>query len=248
LWFAAACAPSLFLVVRHAAETVVAERYVYLPSVAFALAAGGAAAHLTQGRFKKPLFAVLGGLLAVYAVTSWRATALWQDDLSLWSGLVRQTVPARHALPWVNLGVSQMAAKNLDEAERAFLHAQDPGVISDVENQALVASGLGSVAVSRGMAAFASGRQDEALRLFTHAEYYFTQAVSSGLPDWTFAKNLGQTRIYRAIVDRVRTGRYDRGLLLSARQDLLLALRLSPGNAEIQSLLDSCESYLSSSP
>ena len=245
LWFALAVAPSLAVAVRVIAETVVAERYLYLPSVGFAVAIGSVAASVSATRFRKAAAGALAALLAVYAVTSWQGTAMFQTDLTLWTALTRQKATSRHALPWVNLATNQLIAGDMKASEISFKRALVVEAGTDMEDRALALNGLGAIRFNEGMKAYKDGRRAEAMRLIDESERYHEQSVGTGLPDWTLVKNLANVRLQKVYLGKSINGRFDRVLLEKARRDIEYGLRISPGNPDLMRLMDTYRGYVS---
>lgn len=240
LWFAVALAPSLVVVVNTTAQTLVAERYLYLPSVAFALAFGGATAALARTRFRTATLSLAGAVLAVYGAVCLTTTAIWQSDLTLWSALSEKSSTARYPLPWQNLAAYYVKHGDFDEAERFFQRALAAEVPPGPGGVALISTGLGGVYSQRAVNASQRGDLMETNRLLKQAEEYYAKAMAGGAPDWTYPMNLGQARLRRVTVSRALTGLVDRELLETARNDLRTALRMSPGNQGVLQLLQTC--------
>jgi tetratricopeptide (TPR) repeat protein len=244
-WFAAACAPSLAVVLQNlSTATVTAERYLYLPAVGFSIAAGGAAAHLAASRFRTLAAAFAGLLLVAYAASSWQAAKIWQSDLTLWTHVTGQTTAARYFLPWLNLGNSYAERNDFDAAERFYRKALDPGVTPEGVTRALALNGLGSADYYQGDAATQAGRLDEALRRFREGEAIFSEAASLDRGNWFYRRNVALARMKQAAIGRALTGRTDRMLLDGAYNILRSALSLSPGNPELLQNLRECEALL----
>jgi tetratricopeptide (TPR) repeat protein len=240
LWFFTALLPALPLVVRDIAKTPLAERYLYLPSVGFSLCAGGVLAMYPPARFRRAILAGVAVLLAAYGITSFRATAMWKDDFSLWSAVLEQPSSARYATPWVNMGIYLMETGRAAESEPYFLKALEPSLKTDATNRSLASNGLGKIYFIRAEGALGQGRTQEAFTLLRQAEFYSSQAAAAEGADWMFVRNAGLTRLKLVEVGRSLFGRTDRTLLEKARQDLTRALSLSPGNPYVLSLLETC--------
>jgi Flp pilus assembly protein TadD len=84
LWFVVAQLPTSQLLPL---QTLVSDRYLFLPSVGLAIAAG-AALPAWQGRRRKALAVALSGVLVVLAVASWQRSGVWRDSVALWSDAV----------------------------------------------------------------------------------------------------------------------------------------------------------------
>lgn len=123
-WTLLCIAPSLAIAVRNIAETPVAERYLYAPSVGVCLLAGGLFA-VSLPRLVLALPGSLALLVAVagYSVATLQRASIWTTNLALWSETTRQEPDA--GLPWHTLGQAQMArAAELTGDQAASLIAQ----------------------------------------------------------------------------------------------------------------------------
>jgi hypothetical protein len=180
LWFLAACLPSLPVAYLHLAPTPVAERYLYLPSVALALGAGGFAAGVSRRR-RLPA-AVAGALLLVWAASCWRTAAIWATPLRLWSHVTSQTQGARFPAPWVNLGRALEAAGQTGQARQALLRAVAPGMPVDGESLGNALGRLCRLDAETGWALLEAGRWGEAQRRFSDARRSCLRAAAEA-PD-----------------------------------------------------------------
>jgi tetratricopeptide (TPR) repeat protein len=107
-----------------------ADRYTYHACIGFALLAGGLA---LVARLR--IAAALAGTAAAIALAAatWRQTAIWHDDLALWTAAIERTGPHRFAR--TNRGNEFLAARDLDRAEseyRAALAECPPTVAAHV--------------------------------------------------------------------------------------------------------------------
>jgi hypothetical protein len=137
LWFGAALGPSLALVISPAARTPVAERYLYLPSVAMALLIGIAVAGLPAGRKIRQAIVVVVALLAVYGAGTFQRSLVWQSNLEFWTDAVEKG--RGHPAPLNQLGQIyyekgddetalkhyREALKNLGDAESSSVEIND---------------------------------------------------------------------------------------------------------------------------
>jgi len=128
LWFYLTCIPSLYIALRGLECIVLAERFLYLPSVGFAVALGALAGRLWESRARNVMLATLGALVVVYGVTSWKGTWLWHTEKNLMTAITQQEQSKNQILGWANLGVAHIASGRLDEAERCFRKALSPGM------------------------------------------------------------------------------------------------------------------------
>jgi tetratricopeptide (TPR) repeat protein len=120
LWFGATLAPSLVVIVRRSASVLLADRYLYLPSVAGVLVVGWLLAHLRPvGRSAWRAAAAAVVVLAIVgAARCVDRTRVWADDLVFWTDTARST--PGEGLPHRELGSALMRRNRLDEAESEF--------------------------------------------------------------------------------------------------------------------------------
>lgn len=113
-WCAGFCAIALFPVSNLAVTigSVMAERFLYLPSAAFALAITALA---FRARWQRRAPVVLGLLIALYAVRTWLRNPDWKSDLTLASHDV-QVVPQ-------SFKMHSMLARTLFEQSRSNIDA-----------------------------------------------------------------------------------------------------------------------------
>ncbi len=110
-------APSLTVIVRRSASAVVADRYLYVPSVASCLLMAWAIARLAP---RWPV-ALLILLAAVYTARTLPYARVWADDLTFWTDVATK-VPG-DALPNLELANALQDREQLPEAERALQRA-----------------------------------------------------------------------------------------------------------------------------
>jgi tetratricopeptide (TPR) repeat protein len=241
LWVVAACLPALAVVVRDVASATVAERYLYLPSVGLALAAGGIASAVSvspPGRWRRAAAVLFAALLAAYAAASFQGALVWRSDRALWTHVTSQEGPSGHALAWANLGRAMMGEGDLDAAERFYARASDPTLTANPGLRANAVNGLGLVLYRRADIANGQNRPQEALRLLAEADGYFSAAAMTDPTMWGYWRNLAATRLLRVEIGANVTGRADRALLERARRDIADGLRAMPGNVELLRLRD----------
>jgi len=156
-WFFVSIAPSLTVIVRRSASAVVADRYLYVPSVASCLLLAWAVARLAERRrldVRWPALAI-GALSFVWAAQALPYTRVWTDNVTFWSAVVA-TAPA-DALPYRELGTALLDRGRLDAAERALQQAV--AAPAGPEGRAMTFGNLGNLYRRQ-------GRYDEALRAF----------------------------------------------------------------------------------
>ena len=182
----------------------VAERYLYLPSAGFSLAAAAALKRLmagerTPGRLPgKAGVVLLSALLAAYATLTIKRNLDWRSDYSLWSKTVAQSPSSSRA--HYSLGIACWDKGLLDEAQAEFTEAVSiwPGFVEARIN-------LGNVLAEKG--------------LLDEAERELREAVRIG-PGFVKARNnLGNIL-------------FEKGLLDEALEEYTSALRIDPSHAE----------------
>lgn len=99
-----------------------ADRYLYAPSVAFALGVGLALERLVARQ------RVAGVVAIVIVVVGYGARTLvrnddWRSSVALWSGVVEQPESAGFDSPWIQLGEAYLGEDRYNEAEESLLKA-----------------------------------------------------------------------------------------------------------------------------
>jgi tetratricopeptide (TPR) repeat protein len=189
LWVAGFLVPVLGFVPFTGA--VLAERYLYLPSVGFALMAGSALQWLWDSRPWRPLAVSLSlSLLALFALGTVVRTAVWSNALTLYADIVK-TSPS-YAAGHYNLGNAYQRLGRYTDAGKSYQRALQlrPGDPPSLNNLASVLRAL--------------GRDREALPLYREAVRLQPDYVDAQL-------NLGKTAL--ALGDRVTAERAHRSLL-----------------------------------
>ncbi|MBI3783454.1 MAG: tetratricopeptide repeat protein [Deltaproteobacteria bacterium] len=206
-WYFLTLAPSLTVILRRSASAVVADRYLYVPSIALCMVAAWALAR-TGARRSVPAAALAAGaaLSLVFAVKTWTYSQVWRDNLSFWSDVAAK-VPG-DALPQREVGIALLERGRTGEAEVALRHALD--LPSDTEGRVMALSNLGNVYRR-------TGRTDEAIDAFE-------SALQAG-PHPALYHNLGLTLISK-IEKEQRAGDQDgvRRDIVKARQAFESAL------------------------
>lgn len=247
-WFAVTLAPALYLVGSSTTTAVAAERFLYIPGIGVVIMAATAVAKASQGgRFRLPVYAALSLLLAAYACTSFTATSIWKNDLSLWEYVTSMEGPAKTGMPWLNLGNEYVKAGDLDKAETAYGRALAPGVKTSPETMASVSCSLGMVQLFRSEELVEKGNYAEAEALLRTAELNAARATASGFENFLYYGNLGRIKTYQATMS-FRKGQPDRAALASARYNLEKADALNPGNAIIAEYMREYETLLNNPP
>lgn len=215
VWTGIALVPSLCTTLAGFIEAPVAERYLYLPSVGFALALGGGLVLALSAT--KPVWGrrlLLGGVAAAgvfwLTLTVLRG-AVWKDDATLWANAVAQS--PGYALPLIEWG-------------KARSRAGDDGAALNLFEQARAGRGssatLAIAAYNKGLIFARRGQLGE-------AEDEFQASVSL---DPQYAKGyyaLGRVALDQALSEAFGTLEVRRAALDRAAQRLGQALQISPG-------------------
>jgi tetratricopeptide (TPR) repeat protein len=122
-WFAAAVAPALGIAMSSHAESIVAERYLYLPSVGAALVAGALYCHEACDAWRRTLGWVAIAVLLAFAAATVQRSVVWRTDLDLWRDATVKTTT--HGFPWNMLGVAWRERGDRERALQAFLRGRE---------------------------------------------------------------------------------------------------------------------------
>lgn len=128
LWFWITLGPSVAVNLLPLPSPIMAERFLYLPTVGFCLILGWGAARLLgpltsghAGRVRPAPALALAGVLLTYALlTLWRNED-WRDDYTLYSRMV-EAVP-HAAVPHVNLALTQLPRGEIGPAREHLREA-----------------------------------------------------------------------------------------------------------------------------
>jgi tetratricopeptide (TPR) repeat protein len=226
-WFLLTLAPSLGVVLRGVTDTVLAERYLYVPSVGLCLVLGGAlAAALRHASLRIPAVAAALVLTAAYAYGTVQRARVWQDDMALWTDA---TVKAPDAsLPWLNRGMVFMQRWESEAAIVDFRRALEAH--GDAESRSLAHNNLG-------MALFRLGRNGE-------AEAEFRAAIRARPRYETPYYGLGLLALRRDADAFTRSGAHDVDALVTARGLFAQALAIAPQYVWALARLAECDMRL----
>ena len=117
LWFFATLAPALTVIARRSASAPIADRYLYLPSVASCLLLAWFVTILAA-RWRIPSrgsAAAIIVLAAAYGVVATRYTRVWANDLSFWTDVAGKV--DSDALPHRELAAALIRHHRLEQAE-----------------------------------------------------------------------------------------------------------------------------------
>jgi len=221
VWFFVTLAPSLAVILRRSASAEVAERYLYLPSVAAAVLVGFLLLELGRrspqaGR----VGAALAGVLAlVFTGQSLVRGEVWADEVRFWSDVVAKS--GAYMLPHRELGDAYMRRDQLDLAEAAMEAGLDKK--GTREDRVMLSNNLGNLYFRR-------NRLDEAEAAF--------KAGLDSLPHPFLYSGLGRVAMRRAELAQAR-GDQKAAVreVLAARDALRQSIALDPNNDKSHALL-----------
>jgi len=175
-WFFVTLGPSLTVIVRRSASAVVADRYLYVPSVASSLLLAWLLVRIAQERRLRPAWsaAVMVAVSGFYAMLTLPYIPVWADNFAFWNAIAAQ-VPD-DAMPHRELATALVERGRLADAERALQQALVAR--SSPEGRLMTYNNLGNLYRR-------TGRYDD-------AERAFAAAIAIG-PHPALQHNLGMT-------------------------------------------------------
>jgi hypothetical protein len=150
-WACVALAPSLAATLPGLAETPVAERYLYLPSVGACLAAGALYATLSAGRWALAAGWGTAALVMACLAGTVQRGLIWMSDLTLWSDTTAKA--PGYGLPRIELGRAREAQGDLPGAMADFEAART--LSNTPETEAIAHYNVGMMLARRGQIAAA---------------------------------------------------------------------------------------------
>jgi tetratricopeptide (TPR) repeat protein len=169
-WFFATLAPSFTVIARRSASAPLADRYLYVPSVASCLLLAWLLVRLGEHRriatrWIIAAFVVLSSALGIYAA---RYALVWADDLSFWTDVAAK-VPA-DALPHRELAAALVRRNRLDQAERELRQAL--ATRDYPEGTAMAYNDLGNLYRRRGRYVEAEQALEAGIQVRSHPALY----------------------------------------------------------------------------
>lgn len=169
-WFFATLAPSFTVIVRRSASAPLADRYLYVPSVASCLLLAWLLVRLGERhriatRWIIVVFIVLSSILGMHAA---RYAQVWADDLSFWSDVAAKA--PGDALPHRELGAALLRRNRLDQAERELQQAL--ALRATPEGMAMAYNDLGNLYRRLGRYAEAEQAFEAGIQLRAHPTLY----------------------------------------------------------------------------
>ncbi|HXQ24564.1 MAG TPA: tetratricopeptide repeat protein [Candidatus Acidoferrales bacterium] len=225
VWFFVTLAPSLTVIVRHSASAAVADRYLYVPSVASCALLVWAIIRLAQRRQIAMRWVALAiGMMSVaFGAQTVSYARVWADDLAFWSDVTAK-VPD-DALPHRELASVLIDRGRLEEAEHELQQALVAR--SDAEGRVMTYGNLGNL--------------DRRLGRYEQAEQAFEAGMKIG-PHPTLYHDLGMTLMVKA-QDEQRRGDQAAVMrdIVAARAALEQALKLGSVPGASQTFLQQWE-------
>lgn len=165
-WFVVTLAPSLLVIVRRSASAVLAERYLYLPTVGAAILLASAMVALRSASAGAWKIAV--GLFVPVAILagmeSAARSAVWENDLAFWSDVAERT--PNHSMPRRELASAYMNRQRLAEAERELQAALE--LPSSTQDRVMTYNNLGNIYLRRGDLDAAASAFEAGAALYPH--------------------------------------------------------------------------------
>ena len=123
-WFILTLAPVMILLFHKVAATVVAERYLYLPSASLSFIIAYMFVNLKGENTRKLLSIIFWGWIAIFATLFVFRLPDWQDDFHLWQSTVMTGNDfGDETLPYQWYGIGLMNKGMLDSAQKYFERA-----------------------------------------------------------------------------------------------------------------------------
>lgn len=221
LWFLFTLAPAFTVMFRVSASAPIADRYLYVPSVATCiLLAWGLAVGARRWRVPSMVaVGAAGAALAGLVAATWSYQAVWRDDYAFWSAAA--AAAPDDGLAQRELGSTLLALGRLDDAERTLKRALE--LPADPTSAAMTNSNLA-------MAYRRMGRFDDAVAALNAAI-----AIS---PHPALYNNLGLTWMAKAQADQNAGNRALVGDDVRAARDALNAALAFEASAAERGMLE----------
>lgn len=120
-WFGVTISLALWLAVSVDTDVPLAERYLYLPSVAFVLAAGAALAAALAGGWRWPAAALASAITAAYLGGTLQRGLVWRSSLGVWADTATRVTD--QGVVWEHLAWSHLRLGDEQRALEAFRRA-----------------------------------------------------------------------------------------------------------------------------
>jgi tetratricopeptide (TPR) repeat protein len=241
--YAAALAPSLATVPQRLLPTLVAERYLYLPSVAVALAAGLAFARLRE-KNRALAWGAAAIVLAACGAGSFIQSRAWVNEISFWESTAQNPDNASNGNVLVNLGEVYRLAGRYDEAIPVLLKGLGPDVVAKRPTQTTMRLNLSAAYSGRSMRKLEAGDPAGALADAKSAVAALPSAREGAQVDALYFNFHGLALLLKARAQQALTGHPDRESLRQACDSLSRSQQLDPRNPNIARNLAECQKSL----
>jgi tetratricopeptide (TPR) repeat protein len=139
-WFVLCLAPALLIAVRRLGETPVADRYLYLPSIALCLVAGDTFRRARANpKWRQLALLLVVSISLAYGYATFQRSLVWRSSLALWTEATERSPTA--ALPWYSLGLEHWRAGDHDRA--LSLYKRSLELENDLEGRSLAHNSIG---------------------------------------------------------------------------------------------------------
>lgn len=212
-WFFATLAPSFAVIIRRSASAPVADRYLYVPTVASCLLLAWLLVRLAQRRHLATQWIVIVvlGLSAVLGFHAARYAQVWADDLSFWTDIAAKA--SSNALPHREFAAALVRRNRLDEAEKELRQAL--AARGSAEELAMAYNDLGNVYRRRGRYLEAEQAFEAGIQIRPHPMLYHNLGMALMAHLEEEQRQGDEAAIARDIV-RARTA-FENALQLGAR-------------------------------
>lgn len=243
-WFFATLAPALAPAFFGMLQTLVAERFLYLPVFGLSLTLAICFAGMSGwGSSKTRLTAkvALGVLLLLFFGLSWRAAANWRTDVTLLSAAAETEASGTTPDVWMLLGRARLNAGDAGGAEEAFLHALSPALTPKPAATAAASFGLGEIAFAKADNLIAAGDLAGASKLLEEARPRYLRAIAEDPQKIAFRKRALLASIQAALLLRETAGRANPADLAAIAGELAVLEKLGLSGMELDYLRQSYE-------
>jgi tetratricopeptide (TPR) repeat protein len=109
----------LIIAIAKISETPVAERYLYIPSIALSLGLSAAFCVFLRKKGLRAIVICFASLIiGLYSAGTLRRVMVWTDNVRLWTNATQKA--PNQGLPWTELGMAYIVREKLDEALSCF--------------------------------------------------------------------------------------------------------------------------------
>ncbi|UCF33619.1 MAG: hypothetical protein JSV78_14930 [Phycisphaerales bacterium] len=214
LWFGFTLAPSLAIALRRISEAPLAERYLYLPSLALSIVVGAVfCAGLRERSIRLPAVVMVIAVACAYGYGTVHRGLVWRNNIALWSDTVEKEPES--GLAWGHLGKAYMETKGSIDLHKALeCYEKAVKVYDDAEGRSISLNSIAAIYAT----------WDENDKAVKHWKAAIAERPTYPSPYF----NIGN--IYAHIVEQTakQEQRVDFELLMEAQSYLQRAIQLDP--------------------